>query len=55
MAEVRKLKGRFSFLLGGGLLTLIPVVNVIMLPCLVAGGTLMVVDDVAPPSRRSVP
>lgn len=55
MAEVRQLKGRFSFLLAGGLLTLIPVINVIMLPCLVAGGTLMVVGDVAPPSRRRVP
>jgi uncharacterized protein involved in cysteine biosynthesis len=43
MSHVRGLPARFGFLLGGGLLTLIPVVNVIMLPCLVAGGTLMVV------------
>ena len=44
MKPVRRLPGRFSFLLAGGLLTLVPVVNVLMLPCLVAGGTLMVVE-----------
>lgn len=32
-----------GFLALGGLLTLLPIVNVLMLPCLVAGGTLMVI------------
>lgn len=45
MGPVRNLPGRFSFLLGAGLLTLIPIVNVLMLPCLVAGGTLMVIES----------
>ncbi|HVT13700.1 MAG TPA: EI24 domain-containing protein [Fimbriimonadaceae bacterium] len=55
MAEVRTLRGRFSFLLAAGLLTLIPLVNVIMLPGLVAGGTLMVVrnQSSSPSSRKS--
>lgn len=42
ISYTRHLPRRFGFLLSAGLLTLIPVVNVIMLPCLVAGGTLMV-------------
>jgi uncharacterized protein involved in cysteine biosynthesis len=36
---------RFSFLILSGLLTLIPLVNVLMLPALVAGGTLMVAES----------
>lgn len=38
---VWKLKGRWPFMLGAGLLTLLPFVNVIMLPALVAAGTHM--------------
>lgn len=34
-----------GFALGSGILTLIPLVNVLMLPSLVAGGTLMVLDS----------
>jgi uncharacterized protein involved in cysteine biosynthesis len=42
--QVRLLPGRFGFLVGSGLITLIPLLNVVMLPCLVAAGTLMVVE-----------
>lgn len=41
---VRRLPGRGGFLIGAGLITLLPLVNVLMLPCLVAGGTLMVIE-----------
>jgi uncharacterized protein involved in cysteine biosynthesis len=44
-AYLRKLPSRYSFAVCGGLLTLLPVVNVLMLPCLVAGGTLMVIES----------
>ena len=44
---VRNLPGRGGFLIAGGLITLLPLVNVLMLPCLVAGGTLMVVESEA--------
>ncbi|MFQ3586245.1 MAG: hypothetical protein SNJ76_01090 [Fimbriimonadaceae bacterium] len=40
-----RLKGAPSFLLGAGVLTLIPFVNVVMLPALVAGGTLLVLES----------
>jgi uncharacterized protein involved in cysteine biosynthesis len=54
MAPVGKLPARFSFLVGAGLLTLLPVVNVIMLPCLVAAGTLMVVESDKIPESPSI-
>lgn len=38
-----RMKGWFGFQIGSGLLSLIPLVNVLMLPALVAGGTLMAV------------
>ncbi len=43
--RVFKLHGWVGFLLLAGVLTLLPVVNVLMLPCLVAGGTLMVAES----------
>lgn len=39
--QVFRCKGWPTFALTGGLLTLVPVVNILMLPALVAGGTLM--------------
>jgi uncharacterized protein involved in cysteine biosynthesis len=38
-----KMKGWFGFQIGAGLLSLLPFVNVLMLPALVAGGTSMAV------------
>ncbi len=38
-----KMKGWFGFQIGAGLLSLLPLVNVLMLPALVAGGTAMAV------------
>ncbi|HTQ11030.1 MAG TPA: hypothetical protein VMI31_13225, partial [Fimbriimonadaceae bacterium] len=55
MSPVGKLEGRFSFAIAAGLLTLIPLVNVLMLPCLVAGGTLMVVDAEKPSGHVTTP
>lgn len=43
-AYVRQLPSKFTFVIGAGLLALIPLLNVLMLPCLVAGGTLMVAE-----------
>lgn len=42
---VKRLPAEMSFALLGGLLTLLPVVNVLMLPCLVTAGTLMVIES----------
>lgn len=49
-----KMKGWFGFQLGAGLLSLIPLVNVLMLPALVAGGTSMAVRSgvLKGPGRR---
>lgn len=38
-----KMKGWFGFLVGSGLLSLLPFINVLLLPGLVAGGTVMAV------------
>jgi len=38
-----KMRGWFGFLVGSGLLSLLPLVNVLLLPGLVAGGTVMAV------------
>lgn len=43
-AMAPRVKGALTFSLSCGLLTLLPVVNVILLPGLVAGGTLMVAE-----------
>lgn len=45
--RLRFLPVRFQFIVVGGLLTLLPFINVLMLPALVAGGTLMVIDSEA--------
>jgi uncharacterized protein involved in cysteine biosynthesis len=40
--DLKKLKNRYDFALVAGLITLVPLLNVIMLPFLVAAGTVMV-------------
>ncbi len=44
VGQVFRLPGWFGFALCGGLLTLVPFVNIFMLPVLVAGGTAMAVE-----------
>jgi len=39
--HVFKLQGWFGFAVFGGIITLIPLVNILMLPVMVAGGTIM--------------
>lgn len=43
--HLRQLPSKGSFVVGAGLLTLFPFVNVLALPALVAAGTLMVIDS----------
>lgn len=50
--RLRYVRGKWSFLLASGLITLLPFVNVLMLPCLVAAGTLLVMDS---EKRRDAP
>ncbi len=43
--EAFRCKAWFSFALGSGLLTLIPILNIFMLPALVAGGTILCAES----------
>lgn len=53
LAAAFRLRGAFGFLLGAGVLTLVPFVNVVMLPALVAGGTLLVLESAPEGDRRT--
>jgi uncharacterized protein involved in cysteine biosynthesis len=46
--RVFRLRGWLTFLLLGGLLTLLPFINVLLLPVMVAAGTIMVAKSERP-------
>lgn len=55
--DAYRVKGWFTFQLLAGLTTMIPIVNIILLPALVAGGTIMVAEsrgipDALPPKAQ---
>lgn len=45
LREAHRCEGAFGFLLVAGVLTLFPILNLLMLPAMVAGGTLMVAES----------